>query len=96
MDYIAFTDDLERRMQVLQKEYLATRDERALMLGPLLAITSLSKNNLLPFARDRYKSVMNETQWKIADDEMLAFREQVEIVLAGPSAFVSHRLKTGS
>jgi len=96
MDYLTFTEELERRMQVIQKEYLDTRDERALMLGPLLAITSLSKNNLLPFARDRYKSIMNETQWKIADDELLAFREQVEIVLAGPSAFVATRLKTGS
>lgn len=95
MDYLAYTDELEKRMQVLQKEYLATQDERALMIGPMLAITSLAKNNLLPFARDRYKSIMNETLWKIADDDMLAFRKEVELVLAGPSAFVSQRMKTG-
>lgn len=95
MDYLSYTDDLERRMQILQKEYLATQDERALLLGPLLAITSLAKNNLLPFARDRYSSIMNETMWKIADDDMLAFRQEVELVLSGPSAFVSHRMKVG-
>ena len=92
MDYLAYTENLDHRMQVLQKEYLATQDERALLLGPLLAINGLARNNQLLFARERYQSITNETQWKIADDMMLDFREEVERVLAGPGSFAQLKL----
>lgn len=93
MDYIAYTEDLEHRMQVLQKEYIATGDERALLLGPLLAVNALARNNQLLFARERYQVIAHDTPWKVADDMMLSFREEVECVLAGPGSFA--QLKTG-
>jgi len=83
--------DLESRLQKLQQEYLAQHNENAQLIGPLLAITMLVRSDLLPFAQERYQSVVSGPMWKIAEDHVLALRDEVEFMLAGPIAFRTGR-----
>ncbi len=86
-DYINFVCDLEARLQTLQSSYIAQQDENAQLVGPLLAITMLVKSDLLPFARDRYLTMVDGPKWKVAEDHLLALRDDVEFMLAGPVAY---------
>ncbi len=84
MEYVA---DLELRLQTIQQEFLATQNEKAQLIGPLLAITMLVRSDLIPFARDRYKAMSDGPGWKMADDYLLSLREEVEMILAGPMTY---------
>ncbi|OUR66920.1 hypothetical protein A9Q73_06455 [Bermanella sp. 47_1433_sub80_T6] len=86
-EYLAFVSDLEGRLQTLQKNYIAQQDDNAQLVGPLLAITMLVKSELLPFARDRYLAIVDGPQWKVAEDHVLALRDDVEFMLAGPVVY---------
>lgn len=90
-EYNLYVLSLEKRLQTLQKEYIAHQNETAQLIGPLLAVTMLVKSDLLPFARDRYKAIMKGPQWKVAEDHVLALREEVEVMLAGPGAFARRK-----
>jgi len=92
-DYQDYVCKLEARLQRLQGNFIAQHDENAQLIGPLLAITMLVKSDLLPFARDRYSCMADGAQWKMAEDYVLALRDDVEFMLAGPAAF--HNRKTG-
>lgn len=87
-EYHLYVLNLEQRLQTLQNEYIASRNDTAQLIGPLLAITMLVKSDLLPFARDRYQAIINGPDWKIAEDHILKLREEVEYMLAGPGAFI--------
>ncbi len=90
MDASAYGDfvvDLEQRLHTLQSNYINQKDDKAQLVGPLLAITMLVKSDLLPFARDRYMAIVDGPQWKIAEGQVLDLRDEVEFILAGPVAF---------
>lgn len=89
--YQTFVVELEHRLQALQNEYIASKDDAAQLVGPLLAITMLVKSDLLPFARDRYQAIVNGPQWKIAEDHILQLRNDVEVMLEGPGAFARRK-----
>ena len=91
-EYHAFVTQLEQRLKTLQNEYIADHNTDAQLIGPLLALTMLVKSDLLPFARDRYAVIVKGPQWKIADDHILQLRQEVELMLAGPSAFMQRKL----
>lgn len=86
-DYQDFVMDLEKRLQVIQQEFITQNNPSAQLVGPLLAIAMLVKSDLLPFARDRYLAMVDSPQWKIADDYLLSLKAEVEYMLAGPGAF---------
>lgn len=90
-EYHLYVLDLEHRLQTLQNEYIASRNEAAQLIGPLLAITMLVKSDLLPFARDRYQAIVNGPDWKIAEDHILQLRAEVESMLEGPGAFIQQK-----
>jgi len=90
-DYRAYVMDLESRLKTLQTEYLADQDNNAQLIGPLLAITMLVKNDSLPFAQERYQAIVNGPQWKIAEDHVLSLRDEVEFMLAGPVNFMNRQ-----
>jgi len=90
-EYHLYVLDLEQRLQTLQNEYIACKNQSAQLIGPLLAITMLVKSDLLPFARDRYQAIVNGPDWKIAEDHILDLREEVEFMLAGPGAFIRQK-----
>jgi len=92
-DYQNYVQDLESRLQKLQTEYIGRQNTNAQLIGPLLAITMLVNNDSLGFAQERYASLINGPQWKIAEDHILDLRQEVESMLAGPVAF--HTRQTG-
>ncbi len=92
-DYQDYVCQLEARLQRLQTDFIAQHDENAQLVGPLLAITMLVKSDLLPFARDRYSTIISGPQWKMAEDYVLGLREEVEFMLAGPSHY--YKRQTG-
>lgn len=89
--YDEYVEELYNRLQKLQNHYIAEQNPNAQMVGPLLALTMLVKSDLLPFARDRYKSMEMGPQWKIAEDHLLELRSDVESMLAGPNAFYNRK-----
>lgn len=91
VEYQSFVADLEQRLQTLQNEYIASKNEAAQLIGPLIAITMLVKSDLLPFARDRYQVIVKGPQWKVAEDHVLELRKEVELMLSGPSAFTKRK-----
>ena len=90
-DYRSYVMDLEARLQTLQTEYLEQQNDAAQLIGPLLAITMLVKSDLLPFAQERYQAIVSGPQWKIAEDHVLALKEEVEFMLAGPINFMNRQ-----
>ena len=91
-EYQEFVSDLESRLQILQKNYIAQQDDNAQLVGPLLAITMLVKSELLPFARDRYLTLIDGPQWKVAEDYVLDLKDEVEFMLAGPVVYHNRRV----
>jgi hypothetical protein len=91
-EYQLFVSDLESRLQILQKNYIAQKDDNAQLVGPLLAIAMLVKSELLPFARDRYLTMIDGPQWKMAEDHVLALKGEVEFMLAGPVEYHNRRV----
>jgi hypothetical protein len=91
-DYQDYVCQLEAKLQRLQVNFIAQQDEKAQLIGPLLAITMLVKSDLLPFARDRYSSIMVGPQWKMAEDYVLVLRDEVEFMLTGPNNYYKRQV----
>lgn len=75
------------RLQALQNEYINRQDEKAQLVGPLVAITMLIRSDLLPFARDRYSAIVTGPLWRVAEEHILDLRNEVERLLEGPISY---------